>query len=52
MSQTLLLYIFALVFLIVSFVLAIIRQEFSAMLFAIWAIAIVVVFSEFPGVLR
>lgn len=49
MSTDLLIHIFALVFLIVSFVLAVITNQLqSAMLWGIWSIAIIVVFSGFP----
>jgi hypothetical protein len=48
MSSALIIYVIALVFLILSFVWALITREISATLFAIWAIAIVVVFSGFP----
>jgi hypothetical protein len=44
----LIVYIVALVFLIISFVWALVTREISSSLFAIWAIAIVVVFSGFP----
>jgi hypothetical protein len=48
MSTSLIIYVIALVFLIMSFVWALVTREISATLFAIWAIAIVVVFSGFP----
>jgi positive regulator of sigma E activity len=47
-SSALIIYVIALVFLILSFVWALITREISATLFAVWAIAIVVVFSGFP----
>lgn len=50
MSSSLLIYVVALVFLILSFVWAAITREFSATLFTVWSIAIIVVFSGFPGV--
>lgn len=52
MSSSLILYVIALVFLILSFVWALITREISSTLFAVWAIAIVVVFSGFPGLAR
>lgn len=52
MGSTLILYVFALVFLILSFVWAVITREVSATLFAVWAIAVIVVFSGFPGIVR
>jgi hypothetical protein len=44
----LIVYIVALVFLIMSFVWALMTREISGSLLAIWSIAIVVVFSGFP----
>jgi len=52
MSTSLIIYVFALVFLIMSFVWAVITREISATLFAVWSIAIIVVFSGFPGIAR
>lgn len=52
MSSSLILYVVALVFLILSFVWALITREVSATLFAVWAIAVIVVFSGFPGIAR
>jgi len=52
MSSSLILYVVALVFLILSFVWALITREVSATLFAVWAIGVIVVFSGFPGIAR
>jgi hypothetical protein len=48
MSADFLVHIFALVFLILSFVWAVIVREFSATIFAVWSIALIVVLSGFP----
>jgi len=48
MSTDFIVHIFALVFLILSFVWALITREISASLFAIWAIALIVVLSGLP----
>jgi apolipoprotein N-acyltransferase len=48
MSTDFIVHIFALVFLILSFVWALITREISASLFAIWSIALIVVLAGFP----
>jgi hypothetical protein len=48
MSTDFIVHIFALVFLILSFVWALITREISATLFALWSIALIVVLSGFP----
>jgi len=49
MPASLILTVFALVFLILSFVWALYIREASAILFAVWAIAIVVVIGRIVG---
>jgi len=48
MSADFIVHIFALVFLILSFVWSLITREVSASLFAIWSIALIVVLAGFP----
>ena len=47
MGADFLVHIFALVFLILSFVWAVITREFTATLFAVWSIALIVVLVNF-----
>ena len=49
MSADLILTVVALVFLILSFVWAVLMREVSALLFAVWAIAVIVVFGRLLG---
>lgn len=53
MSTSLVVYVVALVFLIVGFVMAVVTNQIQAPLFWVAAsIAVVVVFSGFPGIAR
>lgn len=53
MSTPLVIYIVALVFFIVAFVLAVVTNQIQAPLFwLVAAIAVIVVFSGFPGIAR
>lgn len=53
MSPSLVISIVALVFLIVSCVLAIVQNQIAApQLWALWSIAVIVIFSVFPGKAR
>jgi hypothetical protein len=48
MSADFIVHLFALVFLILSFVWSLVTREVSATLFAIWSIALIVVLAGFP----
>jgi len=50
MSTSLIVAVVALVFLVLSFVWALITREISALLFAVWAIAWIVVVDRIVGV--